>query len=160
VSRANTDMIERFYDAFAACDGAGMEACYAPEVSFSDPVFTDLHGPEAGGMWRMLTSQATDLRIELVDHSAEGDTGTARWLADYTFSRTGRPVHNDVRASFRFGPDGLIAEHTDDFDFWAWSRQALGPAGMLLGWTPIVRNPVRKQARENLDRFLAGESVD
>jgi ketosteroid isomerase-like protein len=160
VSRANLDMIERFYDAFAACDGEAMEACYAPDVSFSDPVFTDLQGEEAGGMWRMLTSQATDLRIELVDHSAEEDTGTARWLADYTFSRTGRPVHNDVRASFRFGPDGLIAEHSDDFDFWAWSRQALGPAGTLLGWTPIVRNPVRKQARESLDRFLAGESVD
>jgi uncharacterized protein len=160
MSRANTDTIERFYDAFAACDGEAMEACYAADVSFSDPVFTDLHGPEAGGMWRMLTSQASDLRIELAEHSAEGDTGTARWLADYTFSRTGRPVHNDVRASFRFGSDGLIAEHTDEFDFWAWSRQALGPSGMLLGWTPIIRNAVRRQARENLDRFLAGESVD
>lgn len=158
MSRVNTDMIERFYDAFAACDGEAMEACYAPDVRFSDPVFTDLHGPEAGGMWRMLTGQATDLRVKLVEHAAEGDTGTARWVADYTFSRTGRPVHNDVRASLRFGPDGLITEHTDDFDFWAWSRQALGPSGTLLGWTPIVRNAVRRQARENLDSFLAGDS--
>ncbi len=48
-------MIERFYDAFGRRDGAAMEACYAPDVHFSDPVFVDLRGAEAGAMWRMLT---------------------------------------------------------------------------------------------------------
>jgi ketosteroid isomerase-like protein len=155
MSERNAATIERFYAAFAACDGAAMEACYADDVSFSDPVFPDLRGREAGGMWRMLTSQAKDLRIELAEHAAEGERGSARWIANYTFSRTGRPVRNEVRASLRFGPDALITEHVDDFDFWKWSRQALGVPGTLLGWTPIVRNGVRKQARESLDEFLA-----
>lgn len=151
----NAATIERFYDAFARCDGAAMEACYAPDVSFSDPVFPDLNGPEAGGMWRMLTDQATDLKIELAEHGSEGDAGHARWIANYTFSRTGRHVTNDVSASFRFGTDGLITEHVDDFDFWRWSRQALGPPGVLLGWTPIVKGGVRKQAAASLEKFLA-----
>lgn len=151
----NDRTIQRFYEAFAAGDGAAMEACYAPDVHFSDPVFPDLNGPEAGGMWRMLTGQATDLEIELAEHGAEGDTGSARWIAGYTFSRTGRPVRNDVRAGFRFRPDGLISEHNDDFDFHKWSRQALGLTGLLLGWTPIVRNGVRKQAAASLKEFLA-----
>jgi ketosteroid isomerase-like protein len=147
--------IERFYEAFSRCDGSAMEACYAPDVHFTDPVFPDLRGHEAGGMWRMLTEQATDLEIELASREAEGDRGRARWLADYTFSRTGRKVHNDVMASFRFDSGGLISEHTDDFDFHRWSRQALGLPGLLLGWTPIVRNGVRKQAAASLERFLA-----
>lgn len=132
-----------------------MEACYAPDVRFSDPVFPDLKGPEAGAMWRMLTGGAKDLEIELVEHSAEGDAGSARWIASYTFTRSGRPVVNDVRASFRFGSDGLISEHTDDFDFYRWARQALGPPGLLLGWTPIIKGGVRKQARASLDEFIA-----
>ncbi|MGB2850189.1 MAG: nuclear transport factor 2 family protein [Solirubrobacterales bacterium] len=151
----NDEQIRRFYAAFAERDGAAMEACYAPDVRFSDPVFPDLKGPEAGAMWRMLTGQAEDLEIELAEHAAEGDTGSARWIARYTFTRSGRPVVNDVRASFRFGPEGLIREHTDDFNFYSWARQALGLSGLLLGWTPIVKGGVRKQARASLDAFIA-----
>jgi ketosteroid isomerase-like protein len=145
-------LIERFYAAFAACDGDAMAACYAPDARFSDPVFVDLRGDEPGAMWQMLTSQATDLRVELLEHEAHGDEGTARWRAHYTFSQTGRPVVNDVRARFRFA-DGRIAEHDDDFDFHRWASQALGPSGKLLGWTPIVRSAVRRRARASLEQF-------
>jgi ketosteroid isomerase-like protein len=148
------ELIRRFYSAFNEHDGDAMAACYAPDAHFSDPVFTDLRGGEPGAMWKMLTSRADDLRIELAEHDASGDSGSARWIAHYTFTRTGRSVVNDVSAKFLFR-DGLIAEHTDDFSFWAWSRQALGPSGMVLGWSPIVRNAVRKQARADLDKFIA-----
>ena len=152
----SVEVIERFYGAFAQRDGAGMAACYAPDVHFSDPVFTDLHGPEAGAMWRMLTERGTDLRVALLERSADGDRGAARWRAHYTFTETGRSVVNDVRASLRFG-DGLIGEHIDDFDFHRWARQALGPSGLLLGWTPLLRSAVRRRARAGLDEFMARE---
>jgi ketosteroid isomerase-like protein len=152
----NETLIERFYGAFAERDGAGMQACYAPDVSFYDPVFQDLHGAEAGAMWRMLTGGATDLRIELLEHEADGERGTAHWRAHYTFTQTGRPVVNDIHASFRFA-GGLIAEHHDEFDFYRWARQALGPRGVLLGWTPLVRAAVRRGARGRLDEFMAAE---
>jgi ketosteroid isomerase-like protein len=154
MTAAHQQLIERFYGAFAERDGAGMAACYTPDVHFSDPVFTDLRGPEAGAMWRMLTERATDLRVELLEHDADHATGSARWRATYTFTQTGRPVVNDVRASFRF-EDGLIADHEDRFGFHRWARQALGPSGLLLGWTPLVRSAVRRRARAGLDEFLA-----
>ncbi len=84
---ANVEVIERFYGAFARRDGQAMTECYAPGATFADPVFTDLVNAEPGAMWRMLTSRAADLEIELAKHEADGDTGTAHWLADYTFSR-------------------------------------------------------------------------
>jgi ketosteroid isomerase-like protein len=145
----STELIERFYTAFDARDGDAMAACYAPGAHFSDPVFPDLNGDEPGAMWRMLTSQATDLRIELLGHT----TDTARWRAHYTFSQTGRPVVNDVRATFRFSEDGLIADHRDEFSFHRWARQALGAPGLLLGWTPLLRATVRRRARDSLERF-------
>jgi hypothetical protein len=148
-------VIEQFYEAFDRRDGERMAAFYAPGARFSDPVFTDLRDDEPGAMWRMLTGQAQDLRVELLEHEAGGDRGSARWLARYTFTRTGRPVVNDVRARFRFTPDGLIAEHTDEFSFHRWARQALGPPGLLLGWTPLLRAATRKQARASLDQFMA-----
>ena len=150
--------ITQFYDAFGRGDGAAMEGLYAPDVRFSDPVFGELRGPRAGAMWRMLTGQAEDLRIELAEHAADGDQGTARWIARYTFTRTGRPVVNDIRATFRFAPDGRIAEHDDRFDLWRWTRQALGPSGLLLGWSPVVQGPVRKQAAASLDAFCAQDT--
>jgi ketosteroid isomerase-like protein len=151
----NALLIERLYGAFARCDGPAMAACYGPDAAFGDPVFTDLRGEEPGAMWRMLTARATDLTVVLAEHEAGEETGSAHWLADYTF-RTGRKVHNDVRATFRFR-DGLIAEHRDAFDLWAWSRQALGPPGLLLGWSPVLRRKVRAEARSGLDQFLAAE---
>jgi hypothetical protein len=141
--------IERFYAAFDACDGDAMAACYAPGAHFSDPVFTDLNGDEPGAMWRMLTSQARDLRVELLEHTAD----SARWRAHYTFSQTGRPVVNDVRATFRFDSGGLIADHRDEFSFYRWARQALGPPGLMLGWTPLLRGKVRRSAAASLQRF-------
>jgi ketosteroid isomerase-like protein len=153
---SNAEQIERFYSAFDAKDGDTMAAAYTPDAHFYDPVFTDLNGAEPGAMWRMLTGQAADLTVELAEHEADGSTGSARWIARYTFSQTGRPVVNDVRATFRFDDAGLIADHVDDFGFHRWARQALGTPGLLLGWTPIVRNATRKRARESLDKFIAG----
>lgn len=143
------DTIERFYGAFARKDGDAMAACYAPDVRFSDPAFGELRGDEAGDMWRMLTGRAQDLVVTLAEH----DETSAHWLADYTFASTGRKVHNDVRASFAFDADGLITEHDDRFSFHAWSRQALGPVGLLLGWTPLLQRKVRSQARAGLSDF-------
>ena len=154
----NEDLLARFYAAFGRHDGEEMAACYAPGARFSDPVFTDLRGEEPGAMWRMLTARAEDLEIRLVSHSADEKEGMAHWLADYTFTQTGREVHNDVRATFRFA-GGLIAEHRDEFSFGAWSRQALGPVGLALGWTPLLQGKVRRRARAGLDEFIAGESA-
>jgi ketosteroid isomerase-like protein len=153
MAHPNAELIERFYSAFANLDGEAMAACYAPDVRFCDPAFGELRGGEAGDMWRMLTGRAQDLKVQLVEHEAGDTTGSAHWLADYTFS-TGRKVHNDVRATFRFA-DGLILEHDDRFSFHAWSRQALGPAGLLLGWTPFLQSKVRGEARKGLEEFRA-----
>jgi ketosteroid isomerase-like protein len=143
------EVIERFYAAFDRKDGDAMAACYHPDARFSDPAFGELRGREVGDMWRMLTGRAEDLAVELREH----DDASARWIARYTFGRTGRKVVNDVQATFAFR-DGLIAEHDDRFSFWVWSRQALGPAGLLLGWTPVLRSKVRSQARRDLEKYM------
>jgi ketosteroid isomerase-like protein len=153
MAHSNDELIQRFYNAFASLDGDTMAACYAPGARFADPVFTDLRNEDPGAMWRMLTGRANDLTVRLAEHEADDDRGSAHWLADYTF-RTGRRVHNDVRASFRF-EGGLIAEHQDSFSFYAWARQALGPVGLVLGWTPIVRGKVQREARAGLDEFTS-----
>lgn len=150
----NRALLERFYEAFADCDGVAMGEAYADDARFSDPVFPDLDGNGVRAMWRMLCGQARDLRVEASGFEADDDTGRAHWEAWYTFSKTGRKVHNVIDATFRFR-DGKIVEHRDGFDFWRWSRMALGPTGVLLGWSPIIRGAVRKTAAENLAKFIA-----
>jgi ketosteroid isomerase-like protein len=147
-------VLDRFYQAFARRDAAAMSACYHADVEFSDPVFPRLRGADAGTMWAMLCARGKDLRIEHRDVTADDRTGAARWDAWYTFSATGRSVENRVAARFEFR-DGLIVRHIDEFSFYRWARQALGPVGMLLGWTPMVRAKVRGQAAKGLREFRA-----
>ena len=153
----NRATIERFYEAFRRCDGGAMTACYAPDAHFSDPAFGDLEGEEIGAMWRMLTGRATDLEIELREHEAGEETGIAHCIARYTFS-TGRPVVNDIQASFRFAADGRIADHVDEFDFRAWAKQALGPTGHLVALLPPLRSKAREKALAQLASFRMEET--
>jgi ketosteroid isomerase-like protein len=147
----NDELIRSLYTAMDRHDGETMARLYAPDGRFRDPAFGELSGAEAGDMWRMLTARAEDLSVELAGHSAEGEAGEARWIARYTFTRTGREVTNDVRARFRFH-DGAIVEHVDTFSFWRWARQAFGPAGMVLGLPPLSWL-IRRRARRELAEF-------
>ncbi|HRH39143.1 MAG TPA: nuclear transport factor 2 family protein [Flavobacteriales bacterium] len=149
-------VLQRFYSAFATRDWKTMGACYDEHATFSDPVFPDLDAVQAAAMWKMLLSSGSDLRMEFKVLEETPTSGRVHWEAWYTFSRSGRPVHNIIEASFTL-KDGLILTHTDHFDFWRWSRQALGASGLLLGWTPIVRNKVRGIAAANLNKALAAE---
>ena len=147
-------VIDRFYTAFAQRDWSTMGACYHDMASFSDPVFPHLDAVETRAMWKMLVTSGKDLRVRHVVLSEDANGGTAEWDAWYTFSKTGRPVHNRITATFTF-QDGLILIHRDDFDFWRWSRQALGTSGLLLGWTPLVKNKVRGIAADGLCKAMA-----
>jgi ketosteroid isomerase-like protein len=149
---ANEALIRRFYDAFARRDAEAMAECYADDIVFSDTVFPMLCGPEAGDMWRMLAARANDLAITLDRASADEEGGSAQWTARYTFGRTGLPVVNVIQATFAFR-DGRIVRHIDNFPFWRWAAQALGPVGKYLGWFPPIKAKVRREAAKGLALF-------
>jgi len=161
-ARANSDLIERFYRAFAVLDATTMAACYAPDAEFRDEVF-ELHGRDAiATMWTMLCTATRSKGMDAwsLTHTAvtaDQSIGHAHWEAHYRFSATGRRVHNRIDAQFTFR-DGFITSHRDRFDFWAWSRQALGAPGLLLGWSPLLRRKVAARAASNLTAFRSQAS--
>lgn len=153
----NLATIERLYAAMNAHDGEAMAACYTPDATFQDPAFGKLSDGGGQDMWRMLTARAdSDLVVTLADKTATDSTGTAHWLADYTFPDTGRKVHNDVRARFVFR-DGLIAEHVDTFNLRAWAAQALGTTGRILGLTPLLGPAITKKTSGRLAAYRAAK---
>ncbi|MGQ0604112.1 MAG: nuclear transport factor 2 family protein, partial [Anaerolineales bacterium] len=145
-------LIENLYSSFQRRDHAGMAVCYHPAATFEDGAFS-LKGKEVPAMWHMLCEGGKDLEVTFSGIEAYATTGRAHWEARYTFSTTGRKVHNIIDAWFRF-KDGLIIEHRDSFDFWRWSRMALGPSGVLLGWTSLMQNRVQRTARGRLEKFI------
>lgn len=175
-------LIKVFYTCFQQRDWKGMLNCYQENVFFYDPVFEDLEGREVRAMWEMLLTGAKDLEmnfsnIRLESASAQPSSpepalsqspspepepddesyASCHWVATYTFSATGRRVVNKGKAWFKFS-GGRIVEHQDNFSLWKWSRQALGIPGILFGWTPVLQNKIRRQARNNLEKFLARSS--
>ena len=136
-----------------------MNACYAPDVVFSDPVFPGLRGDEARAMWQMLCERGKDLALTFDQIKADDRTGSAHWEATYTFSGSGRRVHNVIDAAFDFQA-GRIVRHTDSFDLWKWAGMALGPRGQWLGWLPPVQAAIRQNARRGLEAFMKKRGGD
>ena len=156
---ANAECLKKFYSAFAALDAETMATCYHENAEFEDPAFSLRGKKEVVGMWSMLCAAVNEKgrdvwKLEFSDISADDFQGKAHWEAHYRFSATGRMVHNIINAKFEFR-DGLIIKHHDQFDFWRWSKQAIGPAGLLLGWSSFLKKKVRSQAAKNLAAYLS-----
>ena len=149
----NQQLIKKFYDCFAERDWKGMGACYGEDIFFYDPVFLNLEGAQVRAMWEMLLRNANDLTLSVSQIVSEDEYGTCQWQASYTFSATGRHVVNKGKTFMKM-EGGKIIEHSDQFSFWNWSRQALGLKGLLLGGTTFLQSRVRKQAWKNLERFM------
>ncbi len=152
--------VQRLYTAFAQLDADTMQGCYAAQAQFDDEAFSLRGRDQIGGMWHMLCAATkakgmAHWRLTVSDVTEQ----SAHWEAHYLFSATGRLVHNKIDARFEFDSQGLITRHRDRFDFWAWSRQALGAPGLLLGWTPWLRVKVRAQAASTLQAFMKTRSV-
>jgi len=151
----NQQVIERFYSAFQRLDYATMQDCYSDDVIFNDPVFGILQDGDAKAMWEMLCKNAKDFSLEFSNiQLLDDEYATCNWVATYTFSKTGRRVVNSIKAHMRL-QNGQIIEHTDQFDIWKWSRQALGLPGILLGWSGYMKNKIRANAHKRLDKFMS-----
>jgi len=149
----NSELITKFYTAFQNKDWKQMQECYHEEIHFSDPVFPNLQGNRAKAMWHMLTEASTDLEISFSDINTHSEKGNCHWEAIYSFSKTGKKVHNKIEAEFIF-KDGLIVKHRDRFSLWKWSKMALGLPGLLLGWTPFMKKKIRLIGENSLSNFI------
>ena len=101
----------------------------------------------------MLLTRGKDLTLEFKDVWSDGNKAGATWIATYTFSATGRKVTNQIKATFEI-EQGKIIKHTDAFSFYKWARQALGMPGLLLGWSPALKNKIQQTAKNNLQEFI------
>ena len=147
-----SNIIEQFYTAFTQKGWQTMQSCYHDEVTFEDPAFGKLHGEDARKMWRMLCEQGKDLKVEFSDIDVSDAAGKAHWEAWYTFSLTGKKIHNKIDATFII-KDGLIIKHTDHFNLHKWASQAFGWKGWLIGGTNFFKKKFQSQAWKSLKKY-------
>ncbi|WP_258105573.1 nuclear transport factor 2 family protein [Marinoscillum sp. MHG1-6] len=148
----------QFYTAFQQKDAKTMGALYGEDATFEDPAFGKLNIDQVRAMWKMLIKRGgSDLKIEFEVLEETEFVGKVIWQAYYVFSKTKRPVHNIITANFKLA-NGKIVEHIDQFDFYRWSSQALGLPGRLLGWSPIMKNKVRKLSKKALEQYMRSDT--
>ena len=87
-----------FYSAFQQKNAKGMIECYHQDLQFEDPAFGKLSYDETCGMWTMLCESAKDLSIEFSILKVEDQYVEVKWIAEYTFRKTGRFVHAVTRS--------------------------------------------------------------
>lgn len=150
----NQELIEKFYQSFSDGNAIGMIDCYHDDIEFEDPAFGQLKGDKAKAMWQMLLSRkGASPTIQFSNITADEKTGSATWIAAYKYGKQQRNVVNHISATFEF-QDGKIIRHTDDFDLWKWSRQALGFSGLLLGWSGFMRNKIQGTTNQLLRKYM------
>jgi len=153
----NEKLIAEFYTSFSNKDAAGMNACYSDDVVFYDPAFELLHGQQVNSMWEMLCTHAKDFSLSFQNIIDLGEGYyNCDWTAKYTFSATGRPVINHVKAHMKIEAN-KITEHSDAFSLHKWSTQALGVSGWLLGWNSFFQRKIKNKAKKNLLRFIENQ---
>jgi len=153
---ANEELITNFYKAFQKKDYKTMQNYYSDDATFNDPVFQNLNVNQVKAMWEMFCIKGKKLNIEYKNIKANENEGSCEWIATYQFSKTGKNVINHIYTNFNFD-NGKIMNHADSFNFYKWVSQSLGLIGLLLGWTPFIRNKIQQGALKNLNDFMANK---
>ncbi len=152
----NIQLIRDFYSAFQQLDWETMATCYHADAVFSDPIFDSLDARATADMWRMLCAGAEAFELEFDRLWADDTHGSASWQAKYLYTAgkgaSTRQVNNKVFAEFQFA-DGKIIRHSDHFNLWRWSAQALGAPGVFLGWSGWFRRKLQHRAARALAAF-------
>ncbi len=155
----HNELLQKFYSSFSNGNAKGMIDCYHENIVFQDPAFGILKGNRAKYMWDMLLSKKdNDLRIDYKILKTDDKNGKVNWTARYNYGPKKRKVINKVTANFEF-KDGKILKHTDDFNLWIWSKQALGTSGYLLGWSSYMRDQIQKKINKLLSSFIEKKTI-
>jgi len=132
-------------------------------VEFDDEAFSLRGKQQVMGMWTML-SEATKAKgkdVWRLEHSGIQPAATAaRPIGERALPLQRHRPHGAQhhRCRVQLNDQGLVVKHRDSFNFWHWSSQALGTPGLLLGWSPMLRNKVRTTAAGNLTKFMQNQS--
>ena len=146
----NYFLLQRLFTALDQHNHATMGSCYHAEATFHDIAFNLERRQRIQSMWHMIC-EGTDIRAEFEVVHANEQEGRVNLVDDYTFTDTGRHVHNVIDSRFRFR-DGLIAEHRDLCDAHAWGAMALGGVGgFLAGRIRLLRS---LKANRLLQKFI------
>jgi len=150
MSHPNAGLLHRLFTSLNQHDHQEMAACYHADATFRDIAF-DLRGSkQIHAMWHMICE--TDIRASFHLLEVDDRVGHVTLIDDYTFSSTGRAVHNVIDSHFRLR-DGLIIEHQDLCDARVWAAMALGGvSGFMAGRFRFLRSfKARQLLREFID---------
>ncbi|WP_342269364.1 nuclear transport factor 2 family protein [Spiroplasma endosymbiont of Aspidapion aeneum] len=151
-------IINEFYSAFKKGDYQKMNSLYGEDIIFNDSIFKDLDYLQVTSMWEMLLSKKEESKFSieyevLLDHN---DEYYVMWSAHYLFGPKRRKVSNIVKSEMVI-KDKKIALHTDVFDFYKWSKQAIGIASILFGKRKFFHNKICSVANKNLMNYISNK---
>lgn len=108
-------------------------------------------------MFHMFTTNAQKTQMVVTPAPAElvpGQDGRFKveYTCDYVYTGS-KPVHNKITAVIEV-KDGKILRQTDEFDFGAWAKQALGLlVGGGLNALGLLPGVIHKKAEERLEAW-------
>lgn len=105
----------------------------------------------------MLLTRSKDLTLTYSNIETTEKSGSAKWEAVYTFSKTGKKIINSIQAEFEF-KEGKIIKHTDSFNLNKWFLNAFGWKGYLFIAIPFFQFKFKKKVRQTLESFIAHQS--
>ena len=142
------ELVKQFYHALDKGDYKSVIDLYHAKAIYRDELF-DLQGLEIHALWYRATRPEMNFSAKLESIREEGDVIKTDWEIGYTLDVIKRRIKLKEIGTFKFEDDKII-EHTDEYDFWSWCTQVLGPIGRVFGWSNWLKSRARYQARKSV----------
>ena len=94
MAHANKILLQRLFTSLDRHDRTTMAGCYDSAAKFTDIAFDLKNGKEIHAIWHMICEG--DIRTTFDVVHADDHTAEVNVIDDYTFSSTGRKVHNVI----------------------------------------------------------------
>ncbi|MFA5899664.1 MAG: nuclear transport factor 2 family protein [Hyphomicrobium sp.] len=119
-------------------DATGVAACYDQDAVFSSPIIGDVRGADVEALWRAIFAATCDSTLSFTIVDLGLTSARVEGIAKYSLLASGRSVTSRFNSALHIR-DLRVMQHDDNFDAWAWASMALGPTGLLLGWSKAWR---------------------
>jgi hypothetical protein len=147
--------IEQFYKALQIRDFTTMENCYFQDIQYFDPLYGYLKKHEVIAMWKLFYSSLQDYKLDFGNIIDEGDNYYTLFYSFSFFSKkANKLLHRKIKSHIRL-VDGFIAEQSNAFSLYEWSKQENGFIGLMLGWNKYYQNRMKLRARRLLFNQIA-----
>lgn len=155
----NSQVVERFYNAFSKLDYSEMTALLSQNIIYQDPIFGMLEGEPVFSLWQMKCKRLREFSFSYTNiEELDAEYIRCDWKISFFHRPTGDVVTMPGKAYMKI-IDGKITEHSDAYKISDWLSVTQGWKGKFFGWMGFMQRKEQNTYRSLLERYIRNKNL-